>query len=466
MTVIVESPEFLDPGTLEAEILATGHRTAVALGRPRMIGVGTATSATSYSQEEVLDAFGITDPRIRSVFLNSAIDRRHLTLPAPDSNGVRAPEPQGDLLDKHKRMALDMGAEALLACLKRAGAQLSDLRHLCCVTTTGFLTPGLSALLIRELGIDRHCSRSDIVGMGCNAGLNALNVVAGWSAANPGELAVVLCVEACSAAYAVDSTMRTAVVNSLFGDGAAAVALMTSPVTVRPAAPEAPATRVRAVPALPPTAEQATVSEELADTPAAAVIVLMTSPDTVKSPAPRAVAAGARTLAAVPAAEEPATVPEALAAVPAVREGPSILKFASCIIPEAVDAMRYDWDRDQGRFSFYLDPLIPYVVGAHAEIAVDRLLAGTGLRRSDISHWLVHSGGKKVIDAVVVNLGLTRHDVRHTTGVLRDYGNVSSGSFLFSYERLLEEEAAKPGEYGVLMTMGPGSTIETALVRW
>jgi polyketide synthase Type III len=128
--------------------------------------------------------------------------------------------------------------------------------------------------------------------------------------------------------------------------------------------------------------------------------------------------------------------------------------------------MRYDWDEPQGKFSFYLDPDIPYVVGAHAELVAGRLLAGTGLRRSDISHWIVHSGGKKVIDAIRVNLGLTRHDMRHTIGVLRDYGNLSSGSFLFSYERLLRESVAKPGEYGVLMTMGPGSTIESALIQW
>ncbi|QES55712.1 type III polyketide synthase [Streptomyces venezuelae] len=352
--------------------------------QPRVLGVGTAVTPTSYTQQEVLDAFEITDPRIRSVFLNSAIERRNLTLPAPDGLGGRVHEPQGVLLDKHKAKALEMGAEALQACLKRAGAELSDLRHLCCVTSTGLLTPGLSALLIKELGIDRHCSRSDIVGMGCNAGLNALGVVSGWAAAHPGELAVVLCVEACSAAYAMDATMRTAVVNSLFGDGAAALAIRSG------------------------------------------------------------------------AAPDEVTVPE----------GPRILKFASCIIPEAVDAMRYDWDREQNRFSFFLDPQVPYVVGAHAELVVDRLLADTGLRRSDIAHWLVHSGGKKVIDAVVVNLGLTRHDVRHTVGVLRDHGNVSSGSFLFSYERLLDEGVARPGEYGVLMTMGPGSTIETALVQW
>jgi predicted naringenin-chalcone synthase len=50
--------------------------------------------------------------------------------------------------------------------------------------------------------------------------------------------------------------------------------------------------------------------------------------------------------------------------------------------------------------------------------------------------------------------------------VLRDYGNLSSASFLFSYRRLVAERTAEPGDYCVLMTMGPGATLETALARW
>ncbi len=105
-------------------------------------------------------------------------------------------------------------------------------------------------------------------------------------------------------------------------------------------------------------------------------------------------------------------------------------------------------------------------MGANAEKPVDRLLDAHGLKRRDISHWIVHSGGKKVIDAIKYNIGITEYDVRHTTSVLRDFGNISSGSFLFSYQRLLNEGLVRRGDYGVLMTMGPGSTIETALVRW
>jgi len=312
--------------------------------------------------------------------VNSAIERRGLTLPPLQADGSRGVESQGDLLRKHVANGTAMGREAVEACLRDAGASLADVRYLTCVTSTGFITPGFSALLIKELGIDRHCARLDVVGMGCNAGLNGLTAVSGWARANPGELALMVCIEACSAAYVFDGTMRSSVVNSLFGDGAAAVAVM---------APE---------------------TGELA--------------------------------------------------------GPALLKFSSQIIPEAVGAMRYDWDDVQGKFSFYLDPEVPYVVGAHAERSLDRLLLGTGLRQSDISHWVIHSGGKKVIDSVRANLGLTRYDVRHTTGVLRDHGNVSSSSFLFSYSRLQAEDRTAPGDLGVFMTMGPGSTIEMALVGW
>ena len=388
---LATAPDATAPvATAPAAVASPARNAAARRGLPpeadaaRIIGVGTAVPAESYSQQDILDAFGVEDPRIRSIFLNSAIDRRHLTLPPLRPDGTRALEDQGQLLAKHKAQAVDMGVRAIEECLKRTGLDLADIGYLCCVTTTGFLTPGLSALIIRELGIDPHSSRLDVVGMGCNAGLNALNAVAGWARAHPGQPALMVCAEACSAAYVFDGTMRTSVVNSLFGDGAAAVAVL--------------------------------------------------------------------------AGESDLPLPRA--------EGPRLLRFASYIITDALEAMRYDWDSAQDRFSFFLDPAVPYVVGAHAEIVVDRLLAGTGLRRSDIAHWLVHSGGKKVIDAVGVNLGLTRHDVRHTTSVLRDFGNLSSGSFLFSYRRLLEERAAEPGDYCVLMTMGPGSTIETALARW
>ena len=335
----------------------------------------------SYSQNDVLNAFGVEDRRIRSVFLNGGIDRRNLSLPAIGSDGHRSDETQTDLLNKHVDIGLDIGARALDACLARAGARRADIRHLCCVSSTGFIIPGFSALLIKALDLSTSCSRLDVVGMGCNAGLNAMGVVAAWSESHPGELAVMVCIEVCSALYVFDTSISSAVVNSLFGDGAAAVALVTG---------------------------AGSVTQSL----------------------------------------------------------PRVLNFSSHLIPEASHAMRIDWNESHGKFNFALEQDVPYVVGAHARDPVGRLLDKAGLTHSDVAHWIIHSGGRKVIDSVRVNLGLTRTDVRHTLGVLRDHGNLSSGSFLFSYERLMAEGSASPGNIGVMMTMGPGSTIETALLQW
>ncbi|WP_084496742.1 3,5-dihydroxyphenylacetyl-CoA synthase DpgA [Nocardia amamiensis] len=366
-----------------------GHNTKPVAGQTdsMLLGVATANPPTRYSQRELIDLLAIDDPKIRGIFLNGGIESRYLTLPPVDDEGSFRSETQGELLEKHRRHGVATGAAAIRKCLEEIGRSPHDVDYLVAVTTTGFLTPGFSALLINELGLSPWTARLDVVGMGCNAGLNGLTAAAAWSTTNPGKLAVLVCAESCSAAYVYDGTMRTAVVNSLFGDGAAAVAVSTDPAHVR-----------RGQPAACPT--------------------------------------------------------------------PRLLGLHSYMITHAVDAMRYDWDDEAGKFSFYLDKEVPYEVGAHVETVVDQLLGEAGLRRKEITHWIVHSGGKKVIDAVKINLGLTNHDLRHTVSVMRDYGNLSSGSFLFSYQRLLAEGRVARGEYGVFMTMGPGSQIETALLQF
>lgn len=347
---------------------------------PRILSVGTANPPQSYSQEEVAGRYRIPDPRIASLFKSSHIQRRFLYLPEPGPGGL-PDESQGQLLDKHVRGAQEIGPAAIRAALERAGIEPCDVDYLAVTTTTGFLAPGLSAYLINAMDLRRDCQRADVVGMGCNAGLNGLNAVANWARANPGKNAVLACVEVCSAAYVFDGTIPTGVVNSLFGDGAAA----------------------------------AVIRSDLSD--------------------------------------ETSVMPR-------------LLGFNSHIIPDSVDLMRYHWDGRADKFSFFLDRDIPYSVGAELHIPVDGLLDRFGLKRRDIAHWIIHSGGKKVIDAAKYNLGLTAHQVRHTTSVLRDFGNLSSGSFLFSFERLLQEGVVRRGDYGLMMTMGPGVQIETALLRW
>jgi polyketide synthase Type III len=345
---------------------------------PRIVSVGTATPPRKYTQDELLDLFCETDPRIRRLFRMGHIKTRYFYLPEP-VNGVMPEESNQELLDKHLRGSLECGSQAIEECLRPMGLSPNDIDFFCCLSSTGFLCPGITAHLIKNIGFRENVRRVDILGMGCNAGINGLQSVTAFARSNPGKLGLLLCVEICSAAYVYNKDIKTAVVNSLFGDGVAGV------------------------------------------------LVRWDESDSWK-------------------------------------QGPMVHDFESHIIPEAINAMRYDLEGT--KLSFYLERDIPYLIGANVNKPLNRLLGRHGLKRKDIDHWIVHSGGKKVIDAIEYNIGLSDHDVRHTLSILINYGNVSSGSFLFSYKELCREGIVKEGDLGVAITMGPGTSIETALLVW
>jgi 3,5-dihydroxyphenylacetyl-CoA synthase len=354
--------------------------------------VGSAFPETAYSQEEIQALLGLENRIVKKLLRASHIQKRHLYLPATDTGtGRLVPESAADLHAKFRTGALDIGSRAIRSALDAVSLSPADVDYMLCVTSSGFMVPGLSSLFSRELGFDRRLLRADVVGMGCNAGLNGLNPLVQWVRNHPGQVALLVCCEINSAMYILDETPGTGIVNSLFGDGAAAAVLTTY-------------AGIGTGPAL--------------------------SGPVLSGPVP------------------------------------CVIDFESFCIPEQWAAMRFDWNDDAGKWSFYLDRDIPYVIGFNVREPLERLLRRNGLDFSAIKHWVLHTGGGAVIDSVKLSLGLEEHDVRHTRSVLRDYGNISSGSFLVSLERLLAEGCVSAGDRGVMVTMGPGAQIEAALLQF
>lgn len=345
---------------------------------PGVLSVAIGHPPRRWSQQEVLHLFDVADPKVSQLFQNSHIDNRYLYLPERTVGGGPPHESSSELWRKHRDGALEIGSAAILRALEPLGRSVQDVDYFVCVSSTGFLCPSLTAHLVAKLGFRRDIHRVDVVGMGCNAGLNGLQPLVNYCRTTERGLALQLCVEICSAAYVFDGSLRTAVVNCLFGDGAAAMVVAAAGEGSRPQL--------------------------------------------------------------------------------------QLLGFSSHIIPEALSAMRFDFDGEKN--AFFLDKSIPYVIGESVQAPVDALLRRFGIKRRDVAHWVVHSGGKKVIDSIKYSLGLSDHDVRHTQSVLREFGNLSSGSFMFSLDRLIREGVAAPGDYVVLMTMGPGSSIECCLGRF
>ena len=346
----------------------------------QILSVGVAAPEVSYTQAEVLEKLGIANRRIQQMFEGTRIKKRHLFL---EEHTEHLNEPQPILLRRHEEGCLKIGEEAINKALESANINLDEVNYICVVTSTGYTLPAISARLIKKMNIKPNIQRADIVGMGCNAGLNGLNTVNNWAIANPSQYALLLCVEICSAMYVNDGSLRCNVVNSLFGDGAAAVVVRYEP-------------------------EASKQSEK----------------------------------------------------------SPRIHGFSSFIVTDALEAMQVIWNDNHHKFSFELHHSNPYVVGKYIGRPIEAILKAHDIEIKDIDHWIVHGGGRNVISAVKMNLGLSNHDMRHTTSVLMDYGNVSSSSFLFSYSRLLEENIVNEGDLGLMVTIGPGAQLETALIEW
>ncbi len=78
----------------------------------------------------------------------------------------------------------------------------------------------------------------------------------------------------------------------------------------------------------------------------------------------------------------------------------------------------------------------------------------------------VHPGSSKILDDIRDRLGLAEAQLAASRKVLYEYGNMPSATILFVLDELQRQDQPAPGAYGVLMSFGPGLTMEGALVQW
>jgi alkylresorcinol/alkylpyrone synthase len=144
--------------------------------------------------------------------------------------------------------------------------------------------------------------------------------------------------------------------------------------------------------------------------------------------------------------------------------GPRIIGSQSTLYPDSDRLM--GWDIVDSGFKLVLSPRVPEVVRHNLGADVDRLLAAHGLERGAIRHWIAHTGGPKVLRAIEGALDLPCDALERSWRSLREIGNLSSASVLFVLGDLLADQHPRPGDYGMLMALGPGFCSELVLLRW
>lgn len=97
---------------------------------------------------------------------------------------------------------------------------------------------------------------------------------------------------------------------------------------------------------------------------------------------------------------------------------------------------------------------------------IDGFLAARGLARSDLQHFVLHPGGRRIIEAMAAALGLQPQALAATAAVLAEHGNMSSVTVLYVLHELLRGGRVRAGERGLLGAFGPGFGAELALVEF
>lgn len=116
------------------------------------------------------------------------------------------------------------------------------------------------------------------------------------------------------------------------------------------------------------------------------------------------------------------------------------------------------WRVDANGFGVIFDQSIPALARDHLGRAVDGILAAQDLKRSDITRYICHPGGRKVLESIEMAMDLPPMALNHEREVLRTCGNMSAPTVLFVLERAL---AAGAPERALLMALGPGFTVST-----
>ncbi|MFC4502883.1 MULTISPECIES: type III polyketide synthase [Streptomyces] len=144
--------------------------------------------------------------------------------------------------------------------------------------------------------------------------------------------------------------------------------------------------------------------------------------------------------------------------------GPTIVDTRSHLYPDTGRVM--GWDIRNSGFQVVLDPQVPDVVRRYLADDVEGFLGDHGIKPKDVTAWVCHPGGPKVLQAVTEALDLPEAALDVTWRHLADVGNLSSSSVLHVLRDTLAERRPPPGTPGVLLAMGPGFACELVLLRW
>ncbi len=133
---------------------------------------------------------------------------------------------------------------------------------------------------------------------------------------------------------------------------------------------------------------------------------------------------------------------------------------ASLIEPGRRDALMFE--QRGGMLRNILTRAVPELAGDYARRTLDTVLDRAGLQPSDITAWVMHAGGRDVLQVLERTLELQPSDLARSAAALREYGNLSSAFVYFVLEATVADAA--PAGHWWLSSFGAGFSCHGALL--
>ncbi|MFC4033207.1 type III polyketide synthase [Streptomyces polygonati] len=145
-------------------------------------------------------------------------------------------------------------------------------------------------------------------------------------------------------------------------------------------------------------------------------------------------------------------------------DGPVVVATRSHLYPDTEHLL--GWDIGDEGFQIVLGNGLPEMVLRHLGDEVRAFLADHDLKPQDVTAWVCHPGGPKVLEAVRETLDLPARALELAWRSLAEVGNLSSASVLHILRDTLVLRRPLAGTAGLVLAMGPGFCSELVLLRW
>ena len=142
-------------------------------------------------------------------------------------------------------------------------------------------------------------------------------------------------------------------------------------------------------------------------------------------------------------------------------KGVHLENFYSEVVPKGKKDMA--WELSSTGFLMTLSGYIPNLIEEDFESLTQKALLQNNISKENITHWCIHPGGKKIIEAIYKSLHFINGELDNSYDVLKHYGNMSSPTILFVLKKILSDIKYNGTQKIFGTAFGPGLTMETFL---